>query len=291
MLGPSIGQQLVEAGEVLERAGIQDPRREALNLWARLSNTPLQNVWLARDAEAPEDEVYRFRAAVERRANGEPFAYVVGTVGFRYLDLHVDRSVLIPRPETEGLVERVLDWGRKRSDHADRGWGTGVDVGTGCGCIALSMAAECAFDRVIGTDVSRDALDVAAANLAAVELRTVVEFRQGATLEPLGGEVVDAVVSNPPYLTDAEYRALDRSVRDYEPKAALVSGEGGLEHTRRLVESARAALSPGGLLAIEVDCTRAERVVGLAREAGWGNACIERDTFGYSRYLLATKES
>jgi release factor glutamine methyltransferase len=231
--------------------------------------------------------VERFRAAVDRRSAGEPYAYVVGRAAFRTLDLMVDSRVLIPRPETEELVGRVLNWAAAR--WGDGPWGAALDVGTGSGCIALSLEVEGRFRRVVGVDVSPLALQVARAN-GDVLTRGRVDFGI-ANVFPDDAAAYDVVVSNPPYLTAAEWETLDPGVRDYEPRLALVSGMDGLEHARVILNGARDRLKSGGLLGIELDSGRAGRVLGLAVEAGFRNARIERDPFGRPRYLLATKKT
>ncbi len=225
-----------------------------------------------------------------RRAQGEPLAYATELAGFRTLDVKVDRRVLIPRPETEGLVELVLAWGGEEKGPL-ASWGVALDLGTGSGCVALSLAVEGRFHRVVATDVSADALAVARENLAQVRPPVPVELRQGSLFRPVAGELYDVIVSNPPYVTEDEFARLDTGVRNFEPPEALVSGEDGLELTRCLVEHAGAHLAPGGLFALEVDSSRADTVLELARVAGWRAARLEMDVFGRARYLLATMES
>jgi release factor glutamine methyltransferase len=162
-----------------------------------------------------------------------------------------------------------------------------ADIGTGSGCIALALATEGAFSRVVATDESSDALAVAAANGERIRPRTPVEWRRGPFLVPLGADVFDAVVANPPYVSETEFAALDSGVRDFEPRGALVSGEGGMCHIRTLLTGAAAHLTPGGLLAMEVDARRGEVALQLAETAGWRAARLESDLFGRPRYLLA----
>jgi release factor glutamine methyltransferase len=289
----SIEHELIEGSRILDEAGIPRASREASRIWAGLTGVAVGAVWLNRATAVTDDQVGRFRAAIQRRADGEPLAYVVGVAGFRYLDVLVDRRVLIPRPETEGLVDRVLRWGASRDEGGavGVGWGTAADVGTGSGCIALSLASEGNFTRIIATDIAPGALEVAAANLAATAPGTPVQFRLGSLLEPLQCMTLDALVSNPPYLTPREHRALEIGVRDFEPVESLVGGKNGMMHTEVLVKDSARLLVPGGLLAIEVDSSRADEALSLAREAGWLDARIELDLFGNPRYLLAIKES
>lgn len=271
------------ATEQLDAGGVPGPRREALDLWSVVTAVdPV--VALARpSAPVPPEQWQHFKDAVDRRVEGEPLAYALGRIGFRTIELRVDRSVLIPRPETEGLVQLVLDWSRAQSRA-----GAVADIGTGSGCIALSLAAEGAFDRIIATDVSEEAVAVAASNMASLRLTGNVEFRLGDLLSPLRLEAFDVIVSNPPYVTAEEFTRLDPAVRDFEPRAALVSGQKGLWHTSQLLERAGSHLTPGGLIALEIDARRARDALRLAVQAGWDSPRIERDVFGRDRYLLAT---
>jgi release factor glutamine methyltransferase len=287
----SVGDELAAAAESLECAGLVDPRREALVIWAALADLDMGQLVLEQREPADRSTVDRFAAALARRAAGEPLAYVIRLAGFRTLELAVDSRVLIPRPETEGLVEHVLAWGARRSAGRADSWGTVVDVGTGSGCVALSLAVEGRFGRIIATDTSAAALDVARLNCTMVRPATAIEFRLGSGIDPLRGIMADVIVSNPPYLTSSEFAALDRCVRDYEPRAALVGGADGMQHIRSLLFGASSAVAAGGLLAIEIDCIRAGLALRLAREAGWHDARVEVDLFARPRYLLATKES
>src|SRR6266513_766238 len=211
----AIRDVLGEAVERLAAAGVTDPRREARTLWAAVAGRGVKpgDVWLRRDRPPARDVARRFRRAVERRASGMPFGYAVGQAHFRTLELGLDPRALIPRPETEGLVELVLRETRKREAGGGRR-GVVADIGTGCGCIALSLAVE----------RSTDAAALACENVALVQPSVPVEVREGDLLAPLAGERFRAIVSNPPYLTEAEYTALDPSVRLFEPREALVSG-------------------------------------------------------------------
>ncbi len=272
----------------LAAAGYDDARHEAGLLWAGLHGRSVGEVWLERDREVPHHHAAHYAEAVERRAAGEPLAYVVGAAGFRTLDVGVDPRVLIPRPETEGLVGLVLE--RTRARFGRDSWGTAADIGTGSGCIALSLAVEGMFERIVATDASAEALTVARDNVRRIAPATPIDLRCGDLLVPLEGERFGTIVSNPPYVSEPEARALPASVREHEPLGALVSKDDGLAQTRCLLEAAGDYLIDGGLLAVEVDSRRADRVRALAERAGWTNCQIHWDLFGRSRYLLTTKE-
>ena len=281
---PSIAQQLALAAGRLEALGVRNGQREATSLWAAVAGVARGEVWLRRDDAPAEAVATRFWEAVQRRSSGIPFAYAVGRVAYRRLELSLDARALIPRPETEGLVDLVLQVTR------DGGRGTGgvaADIGTGCGCIALSLAVEGDFDRVVAVERSPEAALLARENVALVRPATPVELRVGDLLGPLAGERFRAIVANPPYLTTAEYAALDPAVRVFEPREALESGADGLDATRALLAGAGTLLESGGVLALEIDERRADQVRALAREYGWSRTLVHEDLCGRPRYALA----
>jgi release factor glutamine methyltransferase len=269
---------LADATASLHAAGIASPRREALRIWADLAGETPGEGLMRLEGSVDRAVARTFLAAVERRARGEPLAHATGRVGFRGLALRSDPRALIPRPETEGLVDLLL--GRVGS-------GRVADVGTGTGCLALSLAAEGGFAEVVGVDLSADALALAGENRALTGVH--VSLVRGDLCAPLRGGVFDALVSNPPYLTAGEYAVLDPSVRDWEPRSALESGTDGLHATARLLEEARTVLRPGGWLGLEVDCTRAGESARRAGALGWTDVAIHADLFGRERYLLARR--
>ncbi len=269
---------LEEATAALGAAALPQPRREAVRLWSQLTGEKPAELFVHSDDGAPPAAVSDFRVAVRRRSAGEPLAYVSGQVGFRWLTLRCDRRALIPRPETEGLVDRVLE--RVRT-------GRLVDIGTGSGCLALSLASEGAFSQVIGIEASPDALALAEENRR--RIGAPVCLVRGDLCTPLQRGAFDALVSNPPYLSPGEYAALDVSVRSWEPRPALVSGSDGLEATTRLLHDAADVLRPGGWLALEVDCGRAHECARRAIALAWSDVMIQRDLFGRERYLLARR--
>ena len=285
----SIGAALNDAADRLAASGLPRSRREATMLWAAVAGagTKPGDVWLQRDREPGAQLLEQFWHAVEQRSSGVPFAYAVGRTGFRTLDLQIDPRALIPRPETEGLVELVLRAMRETGNGKGETWGAVADIGTGCGCIALALAVEGAFERVIAVERSRDAAALARENVALLQPPLPVEVREGDLLGPLAGERYRAIVSNPPYLTEAEYAALDPAVRLFEPREALVSGADGLTATRALLEGAAALLEPGGCVVLEIDERRADATRRLALRHGWSRVGVYDDLFGRRRFLLA----
>jgi len=225
-----------------------------------------------------------------RRLAGEPVQYITGRAAFRSLDLAVDPRVLIPRPETEWLVEAVLEYlaDGARSARAPRI----LDLGTGSGCIALAIAQEHPHAEVVATDASEGALDVARANAESLGLAHRVSFMRGEWLAAVpSDERFDVIVSNPPYIARREARALPGDVHDWEPHAALFGGDDGLVDLREIMEDAPRHLRAGGLLALEVDESRAGEIAGWFEGArDWRGAELRTDLAGRPRILLATRE-
>jgi release factor glutamine methyltransferase len=269
---------LADATASLHAAGVATPRRDALRIWADLAGETPGEGLMRLEGSVDRMAAQAFLAAVERRVRGEPLAHATGWVGFRGLTLRSDPRALIPRPETEGLVDLLL--GRVRS-------GRVADVGTGTGCLALSLAAEGGFAEVVAVELSADALALAGENRALTGVD--VGLVRGNLCAPLRSGGLDALVSNPPYLTAGEYAVLDPSVKDWEPRSALESGADGLLATTRLLKEAPRVLRPGGWLVVEVDCTRAAETARRAGALGWTDVAIHADLFGRERYLLARR--
>jgi release factor glutamine methyltransferase len=277
--GATVAALLEAAAIRLRQAGSTEPRREAWRIWADLEEQAGRRANPAeRERDAAPGARERYQRAVARRAAGEPLAYVTGLAGFRRLTLRADRRALIPRPETEGLVELML---------AKAPAGRIADVGTGGGCVALALADEGRYDLVVAVDRSREALALARENRTRTGLP--ISLVLGDLLLAFEDRSLDAVVSNPPYLTEAEYGALDRSVRDWEPADALASGTDGLAATRRLIEQATRVTRPGGWLGLEVDSTRAPGVARFAGESGWIDTTVHMDLFDRARYVFARR--
>ncbi len=224
----------------------------------------------------------RYRAAVARRAARVPFAYILGEREFWSIPLTVGPGVLIPRPETELLVETVLEL-------CPNGDETIADIGTGSGAVAVALAKEMPAARLVATDISRRALDVARRN-ALRHGAANIEFRGGDLLAPLDRAGLraglDVLVSNPPYIPAGEWRRLEPEVRDFEPRLALVGGRSGLDVITRLAAAAPGFLKPGGRLVLEIGRGQARAVRSLLRSP-WADVEIRRDLAGIPRVAVA----
>jgi len=272
----------------LEEKGVERARLDCEHLLADTLAMGRLDLYLHFDRPLTLQELDTFKPRLLERAGRKPLQYILGRTAFRGLDLRTDPRVLIPRPETEELVEAVLarvrDWGREGL--------RALDVGTGSGAIALSLVLEGPFVSAVATDTSASALDLARTNAEEAGLSGVVEFREGNLLEPLHpGERFDVVVSNPPYVTEEEFRGLDPEVRDWEPRNALVAPRAGLGLIEALVDEAGAFLETGGLLALEVGSDQADRVSERIRAtAGYEAPVVLKDLSGRDRMVLATRE-
>jgi release factor glutamine methyltransferase len=239
-----------------------------------------------------EDAFDALWALLQRRAAGEPVQYIIGETYFYGLPFRVTKAVLIPRPETELLVERVLHMGRERWGKDEEG-PLVVDVGTGSGAIAVSLAAEQPAWRVAAIDISPEALEVARENAAANGVAERVAFLEGDLLDPAIGEYgasIDMLVSNPPYIRSWDIDGLQREVRDYEPHLALDGGADGLNPYRRMLQQMAAASVWPRIVAFECGLGQAQELAGLLRETGqWTNVSIVEDYAGIERHVIGAR--
>ena len=280
----TVGALVRELTATLAAANIADARREAGDIIAAVRDVSRFWARLHEDEMASADLAEQCRRSALHRCSGAPFAYAVGRSAFRNLTLHVDERVLIPRQETELLVDEVL---------AREPTGLAIDIGTGSGAIALALASEGRYDRVIGTDISSGAIAVARANgeRLAEELTAPVEWREGALLAPVAGEQARVLASNPPYIAYDEAMALPESVRDWEPPFALYSASGGMAMTASIIRGAPDVLEPGGLLVMELDSRRASLAAELALACGrYRDVAVRFDLAGRERFLIARRK-
>jgi release factor glutamine methyltransferase len=275
----TIRELLGPAREYLEQKGVPSPKLDAEYLLAHVLDVQRLELYLDHDRELEPAEVDRLRELVRRRGKREPLAYVLGSWGFYGLELHCDGRALVPRPETEILVERCLALLTGTPEPSI------VDVGTGTGAIALALAARLPEASVTAIDLSPDALALAGENAALNDLAERVELLEGDLLAPIAGRRFDLVASNPPYVAAGD--AVDPEVADYEPALAVYAGDAGRAILERLAADVPAVLRAGGHLAVEVGDGQApwlaERLAGL----GYAEVEVTRDLRGVERVVTA----
>ena len=287
------GALLDHARRRLARAdGVESPEVDARRIVEAASGAAPAEFQRVLDQPATTLTAARFHSMLERRCTGEPLQYVVGSWGFRTLDLMVDRRVLIPRPETEVVAGWAVAEASRRSAERDEDADViVVDLGTGSGAIALSVAVECPNARVFATDVSSEALAVARANLAGLGRAAArVSLHEGDWFEALPGALrgsVDVVVSNPPYIGTGE--ELPPVVADWEPPVALWAGSAGDEAVRQVIGGAAEWLRPDGAVVVEVASHRARQSAGIAADAGLADVRVERDLAGLERMVIGRR--
>ena len=267
----TVGEVLGKATEYLAGRGVDSPRLDAEHLLGKALGMSRVELYMHHDRPLDERERGAFRELIRRRGEREPLAYVLGEWGFRRLTLKVDHRALVPRPETEVHVGRVLELLEVQTEPDV------LDVGVGSGAIALAIADEHPGARVTALDVSPDALALARENAERIGL--AVRFEQRDLLGGLGDAEYDLVVSNPPYVLPEEVDALEPEVRDWEPRLATV----GADHTRLVAQHARDALRPGGHLVIEIADTRGPDAVALLDELGYDDVRLTPDLTGRDR--------
>ena len=277
---------IAKAAAFLGAKGVPDAQVAAELLSARLLKISRGFLASALDKEVHERHLEAMRRGMRRLVAGEPLQYVLGEWDFRTLTLKCDRRALIPRPETEELVTRVLKFLRSRNS-GERPFV--VDVGTGTGAIILSIAKELPGEGVfLGTDVSEDAIALARENAARCGLDRCVKFAAMDGLDDFDEPgIVDVLVSNPPYIESAVCDTLDPRVRDFEPRLALDGGASGLDFYDRYLGDALNILKPGGAVFFEIGENQGESLRNLMQGYGFENIAIERDFAGHDRYASA----
>ena len=282
---PTVWKDVIRlAADYLERQNVPDPQIAAELLAARLLKCGRGFLVSSMDKVVPEVHLEAMRRGMVRLANGEPVQHVLGEWDFRKLTLKCDRRALIPRPETEDLVERVLK--HLRSEYGDSGAEVPfvVDVGTGSGCIILSLAKEFSKGMFLGTDISAEAITLARENAAKCGLEGAVKLAVADGLDEFDPESVDVIVSNPPYITTADCETLDPRVRDFEPRSALDGGVTGLDFYERFIGDAMNVLKPGGALFFEIGEGQGEALREMFGAYGFTDVVVEKDYAGHDRY-------
>jgi release factor glutamine methyltransferase len=289
---PTLLAALRASADHLAARGVAEPRLDAERLFAHVLGVDRLRLYLDFERPLTPPERDALRAAIQRRGRREPLEYVTGRTGFRDLELGVGPGVLVPRSETEEVVEAAL------AVLPAAGPLRLLDLGTGSGCIALALLAERPDATAVAVDASEAALAVARANAANAGLADRVDFVMGDLYGPLdrpmagpldGGERFDLIVSNPPYLTPAEWAAAPPEVREHEPREALVGGDDGLQAHRRIFAGAADRLAPGGKVVVEIGHTQGPDVAAIAREAGFAVE-VRPDLAGRDRIVVARLE-
>jgi release factor glutamine methyltransferase len=269
--------------EAAQRLGDEE---EARRMIEKISGQKGAAWLIAVEQQAPLSAADKMGDLIKRRLAGEPLQYVVGSWGFRHLDLKVDKRVLIPRPETEQVVEAALQLLNAAPEPLV------ADLGTGSGAIALSIASEHPGALIYGTDMSKDALEVANMNLLRLprDVQERVMLSQGDWFGALPQEArgrFDLIISNPPYIGENEVDTVDEVVADWEPHSALFSGPDGLDDIQEIIGEAASWLKPRGSVIIELAPQQAELVAAMARNAGFSHVAIGRDLADRQRFLVA----
>lgn len=279
----NIRDMLGQAAANLKKSGSTSPRLDAEVLLASYLNTDRLELYKAPERPLGEEEIAGFGKWLARRLQGEPVAYIIGAKEFWSLLFEVNREVLIPRPETEILVEEALLAGKKMPPPGLRI----LEIGVGSGAISVALATELPEARLIATDISVGALAVARRNARTHGVADRIEFLCGDLYGPVVG-TFDLIVSNPPYITAGEFGQLPRGVREYEPRQALLADEGGTACHREIIARSGKHLRKGGWLLLEMGVGQQESVVGLLKKAGnFENIEARRDYGGLERVIKA----
>lgn len=272
---------LVSGATFLESRNIPDARLKCELLAARLLQLPRLELYLQFDHVLRDTHVKAMRRGIKRLATGEPVQHILGATSFCGHRFKIDARALVPRPETEQLVQTVLQW-EGLGDEA-----LVVDVGTGSGCIVISLALARNELRCIGLDISEDALALARANADALGVQDCVAFACAGLSDCVDPESIDAIVANLPYIASTECDRLPPEVRDFEPRLALDGGSDGLDIIRDVIPDGAIALRPGGRIFLEIGATQATPVRGILKGEGFQDVTIGQDLAGQDRVVTA----
>ena len=283
----TIQKLLTWVTEYLTQKGVDAPRLSAELLLSHVLGLKRIELYTQYNKVVAQEQLTQLRDLVKRAGEHEPVAYLVGRTEFYSIEFEVTPDCLIPRPETELLVQRSIEFLRKRTGPQQV-----CDLCTGCGIIAVAIAKNVPDAKVIATDISETALAVAARNVEKHKLAERIELRHGDLFEPLVPQLdlFDLIVSNPPYVTAAQYEALDRNVKDYEPRIALYAGPDGLDVYRKIMEKVSQFLKPDGILLLEIGYQQGPAVRGLLEQTGvFAQIRIDKDLQSHDRVVVTTR--
>ncbi len=277
---------LNESTKFLETADIPSARLDAEVLLAFYLECDRLDFFKNPEMVLSAKQLAGYRDLIARRLRWEPVAYITGRKNFWTFSLEVSKDVLIPRPDTEIIVEEALDIIRKKDSEGI----SILDIGTGSGAIALALAGEISSAKVTATDISSAALALARKNARSLNLEDKIKFLQGDLFEPVDG-IFDMIVCNPPYISEAEYRELPAGVKDYEPPMALLAGQDGMEFYEKLIHQAPGHLQKNGWLLLEIGAKQENQVRGLMEESGsFSSINMRRDYAGLPRVMKARRK-
>jgi release factor glutamine methyltransferase len=285
----TIQKLLIWVTDYLTQKGVDSPRLSAELLLSNVLGLKRIELYTQYNKVVVQEHLDRLRDLVKRAGEHEPVAYLVGKTEFYSIEFEVTADCLIPRPETELLVQRSIEFLRKRT-----GPQLVCDLGTGSGVIAVALAKNAPDAKVIATDVSEPALAVAARNIEKHKLQDRIELRQGDLFDPLVPQLdqFDLIACNPPYVSAAEYETLDKNVKDYEPRIALYAGQDGLELYRRIVERVGQFLKPDGVLLLEIGYQQGSAVRELLEQTKvFAQIRIDKDLQTHDRIVVANRAS
>ena len=277
----------------LKTKNIESPRLCAEILLARQLNTDRLKLYLEYDQPVGEKDLTLYRAMIKRLIDGEPVQYITGIQEFWSMDFHVNSSVLIPRPETEILIEQA----RKIYSEEDMDKNPNIsilDIGTGSGAIAVAIASEIENAKIFAVDISAKALNTAKLNAAKHGMEKRISFYEGSLFEPFekNNQYFDIILSNPPYITIKDYESLPVKIKNFEPKLALESGEDGLSHIRIILKKAPEFLKPGGWLMLEMDPRQTDSVIQIINGSNaYTSVKVIKDYSSRDRMVIARKNS
>jgi len=276
----TVARVLRWAADDFRKRNPASPRLDAELLLAEALGTDRIRLVIEADRGLTDAELGRFRELIRRRRSGEPVAYILGRREFYGLGFTVDRRGLVPRPDTETLVEVALERTRARSM-----FGRALDLCTGTGCVAIAFAKARPTWRVTASDVSAEAAELAWENARRLGVAFTVGVHQGDLFEPHGEQRFELVVANPPYIPTGDIAGLEPDIREFEPRLALDGGADGLDLVRAIVAGAPARLEPGGVLALEIQYDQAARTRELFEAAGFADLAVRRDCGGRERVV------
>lgn len=285
----TISKAIQLSSDFLKKRGFAQPRLEAELLLANVLSTNRLQLYLKFDKELSDEEKIKYREALKRRADFEPVAYIIGEKEFLSRPFFVDRSTLIPRPETELLVEKTIDIAKELS--RENGAALKVlEIGVGSGIIAVSLALSGLNLEITATDISEDAINIAVKNAERHNAVEKIRFIKGDLFEGAKGSY-DIIVSNPPYVGLSEKDALAKDIIDWEPHSALFAGEDGLDIARRIIAQAPANLNTGGYLIFEIGMGQDENISKIISDSQELNlTTIVKDYAKIPRVVIAKKD-